>query len=291
MRTRATVAAVSGALALSASAVPAAHADGSASHADLAKAWGAAAPVSGKSAFSSAAAAPAPEVTFSNVKVYKGKAIVVGATKKVSVPAAYSVTYGAGLDSSPDNFASGPILYLGSITAPTGILSGDDPGTCTATSATTADCTGLIDIHPGDGELWNSDAKTWKVGAVGVTAAGGIKWQGDLGTSKLQRYSKLTANASPEPVKKGRTITVKGALTRANWETNKYSGYTGQSVALQFKKKGSTTYTTVKTITSGTAGALKTTVKASADGYYRFTFAGTSNTAASKAKGDFIDVQ
>ncbi|MFF1814612.1 hypothetical protein ACFVXW_36880, partial [Streptomyces sp. NPDC058251] len=42
----------------------------------------------------------------------------------------------------------------------------------------------------------------------------------------------------------GRTVTVTGKLSRANWEDNLYHGYTGQSVKLQFRKKGSDTYTT-----------------------------------------------
>ncbi|KQX83279.1 hypothetical protein ASD48_08820 [Streptomyces sp. Root1310] len=60
---------------------------------------------------------------------------------------------------------------------------------------------------------------------------------------------------------------------------------------LQFKKKGSTTYTTVKTVKTSSTGALKTTVKAAADGYYRYSFAGTTTTPAVSAAGDFVDVK
>jgi single-stranded DNA-binding protein len=107
----------------------------------------------------------------------------------------------------------------------------------------------------------------------------------------VQRYSKLTVNASPEPVKKGKTVTVTGKLSRANWEDNEYHGYTNQSVKLQFRKKNSSTYTTVKTIKSNSTGNLKTTVTASTDGYYRYSFAGTATTPAVNAAGDFVDVQ
>jgi hypothetical protein len=71
-------------------------------------------------------------------------------------------------------------------------------------------------------------------------------------------------------VKKNTTITVTGALTRANWETYKYGGYTGQPVRLQFKKKGTGTYTTLKTVTTDGKGNLRTTTKATADGYFRY---------------------
>ena len=90
---------------------------------------------------------------------------------------------------------------------------------------------------------------------------------------------------------KGKTITATGKLSRANWEDFKYHGYTNQSVQLQFRKKSSNTYTTVKTVKSNSTGELKTTVTASVDGYYRWSFAGTSTTPAVKAAGDFVDVR
>lgn len=38
-------------------------------------------------------------------------------------------------------------------------------------------------------------------------------------------------------------------------------------------------------------GALKATVTASTDGYYRFTYAGIASTATVSAAGDFVDVK
>ncbi|MYV38326.1 hypothetical protein GT030_05450, partial [Streptomyces sp. SID1328] len=98
-------------------------------------------------------------------------------------------------------------------------------------------------------------------------------------------------NASPEPVKKGKTITVTGALTRASWDYNKYYGYGAQSVKLQFVKKGSTTWSTLKTVTTDANGNLKTTVTASVDGAFRYVYAGVSTTAAVTSGGDAVDVQ
>jgi hypothetical protein len=99
---------------------------------------------------------------------------------------------------------------------------------------------------------------------------------------------KLTVNAAPEPVKKGKTITVTGAPTRANWDAGKYSSYGNQSVKLQFKKKGATAYSTVKT---STAGVLRTAVTASVDGACRYSFAGTTTIPAVNATGDYVDVR
>ncbi|MFF4400411.1 hypothetical protein [Streptomyces sp. NPDC001480] len=289
MRIRATVAAVSGALALSAFAVPAAQADASSYRAEAAAAVAHAA--SGKTAFTATTAADL-NVTFSNFKI--AKAVKVGTTNHVATSVTYTLTHGADVDITSEDFANGPFIYKGSEDAPDNVLFGDAPATCAATSATTATCKGDIDIYPGpdDEELLNSDAGTWHGGALALnyttedTAA-----QFGLGTTLVQRYSKLTVNASPEPVKKGKTITVTGKLSRANWETHKYAGYTNQSVQLQFRKKGSSTYTTLKTIKSDSTGNLKTTTTASVDGYFRYSFAGTSTTPAVNATGDFVDVQ
>ncbi|WP_217546574.1 hypothetical protein [Streptomyces sp. GbtcB6] len=261
MRIRATVAAVSGALALSAFVAPAAHAAGS-----------------------------TPDVTFSNMKINKGSSMVVGTTK-ASFSVTYTVTHAASLPAS--DFATGPVIYRGSsVTAPSDLFASDEPGTCTAASSTVLNCKATLAFTVGgDADLDNSEAGSWSVGGVAADADSNVKWVGGLGTTKVLRASKLTANATPEPVKKGKTITVTGTLTRANWDTNKYGGYGSQSVKLQFRKKGSSTYTTLKTIKSSSTGALKTTTTASVDGYYRYSFAGTSTTPAVSATGDYVDVQ
>ncbi|KPI08952.1 hypothetical protein OK074_3476 [Actinobacteria bacterium OK074] len=271
MRIRATVAAVSGALVLSAFAVPAAQA---------------------ADASSASASAAGPAVTYSAITVNKGKAIVVGTTAKVVVPTTFTATHAADLDVSEDNFATGLLIYQGAtIAKATNILGGDDPATCTATSSTVLSCTGSIDIRPKSDDLVNSEAGTWNVGGVAVDSDDNVKYKSGLGTTTVKRAAQLTANATPEPVKKGKTITVTGTLNRANWETHKFGGYVGSSVKLQFKAAGSSTYTTLKTIKSGTKGALKTTTKATVDGTYRFSYAGNASTGAVNSTGDAVDVQ
>ncbi|MGW7407057.1 hypothetical protein ACWGI9_25630 [Streptomyces sp. NPDC054833] len=311
MRIRATVAAVSGALALSAFAVPAAQADSSShSPADLVKVARAAhQAASGKSAFTATTADEGVpyqlDLTISGVKVNNGKPIVAGVSNKVSVPLTFNVTHGADVNIHASDFEMDVDIYRESSTDPEdgNILFGDNPPTCTDTSATTASCKGTIDVYP-DFELTNADAATWTAEGYAFAWNGqsptsenidwskvGFAYQDGLGSVKLQRYSKLTVNASPEPVKKGKTVTVTGKLSRANWETHKYAGYTNQSVKLQFRKKGSSTYTTLKTIKSDSTGYLKTTTTASVDGYYRYSFAGTATTPAVNATGDYVDVQ
>ncbi|MFF7748553.1 hypothetical protein ACFZCP_04720 [Streptomyces sp. NPDC007971] len=260
MRIRATVAAVSGALALSAFAVPAAH-----------------------------AAAAAPNVTFSNMKVNSGTAVTLGATSTAKVKATYTVTHPSTV--SMTNILTGPVLYRGTSAqdADTQVVS-DDPGTCTKVSSTTLNCSATITLPAN--ELYNSDAGTWKTGGVAFdTKANTQKWQSDLGTIPVRRAAKLTADATPEPVKKGATLTITGKLTRADWQHGTYTAFGGQSVKLQFRKAGTSTYSTVKTLTTSSTGALKTTVTAGSDGYYRYSFAGVSTTSAVSAAGDYVDVQ
>ncbi|MEW2046883.1 hypothetical protein ACIBAH_29615 [Streptomyces sp. NPDC051445] len=270
MRIRALVVAASGALALSALAVPAAQ----------------------------AAPTAAPNVTFSNVKVNAGKAVVVGPTAKVTVTATYTVTKPAGLNAS--SFDSGPMLYRGTaLNESSEIIAGDEPGTCRAASTTVLNCTAKIQFRPTPSsdydDLANSQAGTWRVGALAVphnaTGESDLKWQSNLGTVKVLRQAKLTADATPEPVKKGKTLTITGKLTRANWDTGKFAGYAAQPVKLEFKKKGATAYTTVKTVKTSSTGVVKTTVKASADGYYRYSFVGATTTSAASSSGDFVDVK
>ncbi|MBV2357829.1 hypothetical protein KUM39_26315 [Streptomyces sp. J2-1] len=311
MRIRATVAAVSGALAVSALAVPAAQAAGGHPHAgaDLLKAVHAA--ESARTAHGDSALTATKrdqgepyemDATFSNVKVNSGKPIVAGVLNKVSVPVTFTLTHTADVDVNSSDFMTAVDIYRQTVDDGN-VLFGDDVAACKATSATVASCKGTIDIEPSF-ELMNTDAATWTAEGVAVDWNGedpesrdidwnnvGVAFQDKLGTTKLQRYSRLTVNAAPEPVKKGATLTATGYLSRANWDDGKYHGYTSQSVKLQFRKKGSSTYTTLKTVKSDSKGNLKTTVKATVDGYYRYSFAGTSTTPAVNATGDYVDVK
>ncbi|MEU6275123.1 hypothetical protein ABZ871_22305 [Streptomyces populi] len=311
MRIRATVAAVSGALALSALAVPAAQAAGGHpySHDDVQKAAQAAREaVDGKSAYTGSTGEdgePYPlSATFSSVKVNNGKPIVVGVGNTVTVPVTFTVTHSADVDIYAADTLMDIELYRGAYEDPDNWLVGPEWPDCTDVSATKANCKSTIQVDPTWDLLGNVDATTWKIDGYVIDLNGqdpesedfdlsqvGFAGADDLGSVKLQRYSKLTVNAAPEPVKKGKTVTVTGKLTRANWDDFAYHGYTGQSVKLQFRKKGSSTYTTLKTIKTDSSGNLKTTTTATADGYFRYSFAGTSTTPAVSATGDYVDVQ
>jgi hypothetical protein len=255
------------------------------------------------------ASAATPDLVFSDVVVNKGKAAVVGTTATVKVPVTYTLTRPSDLTIDyVHNFAA-VSLYRGSLRSPDNEIGSETAPTCTTTATTdttvTASCTETLLIDPQDHLYEAADATTWKAaGYYGkidqdnddsdghISFEYGYDAWGPLGSGvRIKRAAKVTANASPEPVKKGKTITVTGALTRADWAKAKYTGYTSQKATLQFRAKNSSTYSAVKTVTSGTGGTLKTTTTASKDGYYRYVFAGTTTTGPATAAGDYIDVQ
>jgi hypothetical protein len=155
-----------------------------------------------------------------------------------------------------------------------------------------ATCTTTLLLDTRFGPERNVLAGPWKVHVIGRSADGtGFADVQAAGAFSLLRQTKLTVDATPEPVTTGSTVTVTGTLTQSNWESRAFAGWSGQAVQLQFRRTGATTYTVVKTIESGARGALKTTVKATVDGAYRYVFAGSAQFAAGASSADAIDVR
>ncbi|MEU9380781.1 hypothetical protein AB0D38_07225 [Streptomyces sp. NPDC048279] len=321
IRTTAAVTAACGAAALTLVAVPAATATAADAPASV-RPWQltgtSAGGTGGRTAFTATTATTATAkqpyalaVNFSKVKVAGGKTTVsVGMDAIVHVSYSFNLT-ATNVDVSAPDFYVGLDLYRGSASKPTSDLYGDQAATCDVTSSessyekvvTGMSCKGKVDIYPRS-DLRNADAGAKWHAVAWAVAYNGQKPQNPADVSKIgtaelagqtsptvRRLSRLTVNAAPEPVRKGKTLTVTGALTRANWETHKYAGYTGQKVKLQFRKKGTSTYKTLKTITTDSHGNLRTTCKATTDGYWRYSFAGTATTPAVSATGDYVDVK
>ncbi|WP_329027162.1 DUF5707 domain-containing protein [Streptomyces sp. NBC_00690] len=248
------------------------------------------------SAFVLPGAAQADEVS-GNIKITKvvvngGKDIVLGTTDVKTFTIAVTATDDSGIEVG----RTYPIMWHGPIHKPSGdpyglVLPDDIRGKCVNQSRTTTTCTYTFTMNPRIEPQDNTTAGTWTVSAYALANDGDYISKDSATKARVLRNSKLTANASPEPVHKNKTITVTGALTRANWETYTYGGYTKQPVTLQFKKKGTSTYTTLKTVTTDSKGNLKTTTKATADGSFRYSFAGTSTTPAVFSTADYIDVK
>jgi hypothetical protein len=137
------------------------------------------------------------------------------------------------------------------------------------------------------GSLPNSEAGRWQT-FISVWGESQPNVAGPDFT--VQRAARVSTNASPEPVRKGRTITVKGTLARADWEALRYRGYGKRTVELQWRSPTGA-YRTVKTVTASSTGALRTTVKASTDGCFRYVFRGSAATARAVSAGDCVDVR
>ncbi|KAB1977869.1 DUF5707 domain-containing protein [Streptomyces triticiradicis] len=176
-----------------------------------------------------------------------------------------------------------------------GAMGAEQEATCDNWSATSATCKITITAEGGDSDtaqLYDSFlAGKWNVAVYAVGNDGDYVEKDVYKNSWVKRAASFSGfNASPEPVAKGKTITVTGTLKRASWTYLKYYGYGSQNVQLQFKKAGTSTYSTVKTVKSSSSGYLKTTVTASADGTWRFHYAGNSTSSVADAY-DYVDVR
>ncbi|QFR02335.1 hypothetical protein F9278_02730 [Streptomyces phaeolivaceus] len=233
------------------------------------------------------------DTTFKDGIVNKGKDIVLGVTGKKAVPVTFTAFDEEGLALTQAFLWQG--TDISSTDTITGALGTDDDPDCTETTVPGGyryRCEAVFTIDPAvDFKDGNGTAGTWKLLLGAYDLYLNISIDDDVARSKIKRAAKLTTNASPEPVRKGKAITVSGKLSRANWTTGKNAGYGSRPVQLQFRKRGSSTYTTLKTVKTSGTGTLSTTTKAGSDGYYRFVFAGTTTTGSAKAPGDFVDVR
>ena len=98
-------------------------------------------------------------------------------------------------------------------------------------------------------------------------------------------------DASPEPVTKGRPITIKGLLRSADWDQGKYVPLRYATVQVQFKAAGPSTWSTVRTAKSSSTGWVTTTVTASVDGYWRLYYPGGTKFGSRVTSGDYVDVR
>ncbi|PZT75158.1 MULTISPECIES: hypothetical protein [unclassified Streptomyces] len=250
---------------------------------------GAAAAVALTALTAAPAGAASGAVTYSGVSINGGKPIVIGIQEEVTVPVTYRMTTSRTWDWPPVVYLyRGKVDYWKSDSLRSGFGGSDNDcpvqgrGSCVVND-------GRLSINPTVIET-NGAAGTWKSGAY-LSLPGGAGVSTDLNRSvQVQRATRVTVNAAPEPVIKGRTITVTGKVSRANWEKHTYQGYGGRTVSLQFKADGASSYTTVKKATSSSTGALRTTVKATTSGTWRWKYYGNSTSGAKASSGDHVVV-
>ena len=248
-------------------------------------------------AFASPAAEAADTgITVSNLVVNNGRPIIVGTTAEVTPDFTFHKYWSS--NTALGDVDANPFLYHDTTAA----KGAEDGGiwtssvTCYEDGTHAADCDGELYIEPRYRLDSNNDATTWKI-AVSARIWGSngqpksSEYLTGFGTVQVERAARVTANATPEPVSKGKKLTVTGKVTRADWVKHAYVGFGGKSAKLQFRKAGSSTYTTVKIVKADSAGNLKATVTASADGTRRWTFGETSTTGGATSTGDYVDVR
>ncbi|MFD4236349.1 HtaA domain-containing protein [Streptomyces sp. NPDC058542] len=95
-------------------------------------------------------------------------------------------------------------------------------------------------------------------------------------------------NASPEPVRKGRTITVKGTLRSLD---GTWKNASGQSVIILFKADGSSKWSKLATVRTNGKGVFSKGFTAKKDGTWKAQFKATSSRLGTTGAGDRVDVR
>lgn len=98
-------------------------------------------------------------------------------------------------------------------------------------------------------------------------------------------------NASPEPVRKGRTIKVSGTVQATNANGTAYGHLNGARVTVYFKAKGASSWVNKGTTTTKGSGAFALGVTAKKDGTWKAVYAGTSAYTAANSGTDYVDVR
>lgn len=227
-------------------------------------------------------------VAFSRVTVNGGKPIVIGVKEEVEVYATFRMTTKLKHKSGPTVFP-----YRGKLSNMDTLWNSIITSDCKVVNKATGKLRlrGMAVHRPAASTSETRTAGTWGTAARLFLPKDSQDVDDENLPLQVKRATRVTVNAAPEPVVKGRTITVTGKVSRANWDTHTYQGYGGRSVSLQFKAAGSSSYKTVKKATSSKTGALKTTVKATVAGTWRWTYYGNTTSGASSSSGDRVAIR
>ena len=135
------------------------------------------------------------------------------------------------------------------------------------------------------------DLGKWRVRVVAYSKSGKA-----LGSREKSWYEKFDTavqsfNAAPEPIRKGRTLTLSGRLIRANDLGTGYTSYSGKTMRVYFRPKGSSTWSYMGYTKTARDGRFRKAFTAKRDGTWRAYFPGTSNFDRQKSRDDYIDVR
>jgi hypothetical protein len=208
------------------------------------------------------------------------------------------------LAAAPTGAAAAPICTITGFT-PSTVVMGLTPKTATFAPKTTGCTVSYWNIRGGDYDFYayksvpqrrftptsNSQTKPMDVWVTVQNPDYDQRTKSFPNSFTLKRHTRWEAfTASPTPVVKGAKITLRGRLRLADWSNKTYVGYSGRLISVEFRT-ATGTYTQIKTVTSGTGGAVTTTVKASVDGYWRLRYGGNSTAGGSTVPGQLVDVR
>ncbi|MFE6894905.1 calcium-binding protein [Streptomyces sp. NPDC057694] len=234
----------------------------------------------------------ADSAVVSGVSVDGGNSARVGTTNTQTITVKWTISGGSTLYGSNASLWRGTDLDTGAEQFLTSEEFNAGADMCVQSGDAKYSCTATYKIDP-QSYLTNEDAGAWKISLWAVTDAVTDVDTDNALTWYLKRWSRLSNNAAPEPIAKGKKITITGKLERANWDTHKYAGYTQQTVRLQ-ERSLTGSYATTSSHITGTgsqAGVEKQTRTATTDRCYRYKFEGTSTTPPVTATGDCVDVR
>jgi len=128
----------------------------------------------------------------------------------------------------------------------------------------------------------NSMAGNWGLYVEVIANDDDYRFVDDLIRFPVLRQTMTTIRpAATTTVAKGHTLRFTGRLWHADWEHQRWVPLRGKDVELRFKRKGTSAYETVRTVTTSSRGHLSAKVVAHHPGSYRWRFRKNSRNAKS----------
>ncbi|MEU5404384.1 HtaA domain-containing protein [Streptomyces sp. NPDC005963] len=127
----------------------------------------------------------------------------------------------------------------------------------------------------------------WRARSVGTTDRAAAVSSSDYVDVRL-KTAISSFNAGPEPVRKGRTITVTGTLRSLD---GTWKNTAGQSVTIWFKTDGAKTWSKQSTVRTNSKGAFTKAFTANKDGSWKAVFTATTSRLGTSSGADRVDVR
>jgi hypothetical protein len=132
----------------------------------------------------------------------------------------------------------------------------------------------------------------WSVRLEGSPWGASVTSRGDK-VEVVRKKTRLTANAAPEPIRRGAKLTVAGRLTHATSVRGAahYTSYKAKKLTIWFNPTGPRGAKAVASVTTNSRGEYAKKLGQSVDGTWSVTFSGTSNYAPAASNKDHVDVR